>query len=478
MKRLIILVLLVSILALTMISCDADMRSSLSGFMSSFNNNVYVDAGWVTPNTAQAEEAINQIAQIGSDTTSLSSGDTTKAMGIDVTVSGDTVILKPQGKGKQDELKDNLSDAFNSPTQTQKLLNELNKPASDEQKAAAKGTIEVFNKTLDALKNELDGAEELGNVLSNLKLPEIGDDDDLTQGDMLMLQLMTDLISNTVDSLGKIGGDGGVGDVDDKDFANHLDDIMAIINDALFVADMAENMSGAASIDFTGQLDLGALMDSLNDDRGSRSRGEPIKLDDAEDFLGIINSLAKSLTNLMGMTFTNSTKEFKYADKAYQSFLINQQAYRSSMEEALALVEMGGINKKAVASADFDASTIIKYTLSVIITEHHDFWFVTSDRTQAPNKAIEKFFNESENWKLGRGELTVSDELILPDEAIGLDYENWGAHLYGKGKPYIEAIFRNIITINDIGGIGPLSDTLDEFLSGDDFNDWFESLNE
>ncbi|HKM06669.1 MAG TPA: hypothetical protein VJ869_06735, partial [Sphaerochaeta sp.] len=226
MKKLVILVLLVPMLALTMISCDADMRSNLAGFMGGFNSNVYADAGLIVANTAQAEAAAATIAVIGTGAgadTVTDSGDgingTTSSMGVLVTVPKDTTFLAPQtDKVKQDELKNNLADAFNSDTQKKKLLEDLKGEvkAGSPQQQAAQGTVAVLNATLDALKAELDsGDTALGETLEKLKLPVIADDDDLTQGDLLALQLMTDLISNTVNTLTEIGGTlGGASDAE------------------------------------------------------------------------------------------------------------------------------------------------------------------------------------------------------------------------------------------------------------------------
>ena len=55
-----------------------------------------------------------------------------------------------------------------------------------------------LNTVLESIKTE---RRHKLDFLDNLKLPEIKDEDELTQGDMLMLQLMTDMVKNTVDTL-------------------------------------------------------------------------------------------------------------------------------------------------------------------------------------------------------------------------------------------------------------------------------------
>jgi len=471
MKKLVVLVLLVPILALTMISCDADMRSNLAGFMGGFNSNVYADAGFIVPNTAQAEAASATIAAIGtgSGADTVLAGNDTSAMGFEVTLVDDTTFLAPQSKAKQDELKNNLADAFNSKTQKEQLLNDLKDDASSEQKTAAEGTITVFNQTLAALGNKLNTgsteSKELGDVLAKLTLPPIGANP--TKGDMLALQLMTDLISNTVAALESIGG--GSLDGVDGDALAHEDNkatLLSIIDDALFAAEVAEQISGAASIDFTGQINLGDLMDGLGD-KGTRSRGEPVDLSEAEEFLGTINALAPSIVELMGITRIGN--DYTYEKSAYDSFLLNQQIYRSSMEQALKMMSLGKLKKADIDSLTFDTSTLVKYALAVFITEHHAFAKSTEADSVDPYTIIAEYLDE--NPKLGLGTLTKDDQLnsIL----TGIDYEAWPDFIKGssvrkgsdEGLTYFKNILKNIVKINDFGGIAQLSTELNKFLN-------------
>ncbi|MFA6681507.1 MAG: hypothetical protein WCS35_05705, partial [Sphaerochaeta sp.] len=85
MKKLVILVLLVPILALTMISCDADMRSNLAGFMGGFGGNVYESAGFIEENAAKAaavEAAVTTITAIGTSPVGVAEDGSTSTMGL------------------------------------------------------------------------------------------------------------------------------------------------------------------------------------------------------------------------------------------------------------------------------------------------------------------------------------------------------------------------------------------------------------
>jgi hypothetical protein len=48
--------------------------------------------------------------------------------------------------------------------------------------------------------------------------------------------------------------------------AENKEKVLSIVDDALFTAQVAEQLSGAASIDFSGQLDLAALLEAMDDD--------------------------------------------------------------------------------------------------------------------------------------------------------------------------------------------------------------------
>ena len=494
MKRVVVLVLLVPILALTMISCDADMRSNIASLMDGFGGNVYEDAGFIVANTAQAEAAAATVAAIGTGdgAETVSDDGSTSSMGIAVTIDPGTTLLVPQTPAQQKELKDNLGDAFNSDTQKEQLLKDLKTSVTDaDQKAAAQGTVKVFNATLDQIKTDLGGTSELGQTLEKLKLPEIADGDDLTQGDLLALQLMTDLISNTVATLTEIG-DGTLAGATDAvlgDPANK-DKVLSIIDDALFAAEVAEQISGSASIDFTGQIDFVSLFNSL-EDRGTRSRGEPIALTDAEDFIGTINDLAPTIVELMGITYNTTSEEFEYTPAKYKSLLLNQQIYRSSMEQALKMMDLGNIAKGDMDNLNFDTSTLVKYALAVFITEHHAFWKSEKESNSAaiaPNEIIALYLNDSDgNKRLGLGTLTKDDVLTQPTGITGFDYDHWPAFVKAsperkgtdQGLTYHKAILEYIVKINDLGGIAQLSTELNKSLndtSEDGFDPFYSNM--
>nr|WP_321294741.1 hypothetical protein [uncultured Sphaerochaeta sp.] len=445
MKKAFFLVLLVPILTIGLISCDASIRSNIADFMGGFSGNVYVEAGLVEPNKADVEAAVAAIATIGTGTgaSAVSAGSSNSELGVAVTVpAGVTTILAPQTAAEQEDLKTDLAATLNSPTQTATLLVELAKPITDAtQQAAAQGTVKVFNATLTALQTSLSGADaELKTAIDKLELPEIDDPSTLTQGDVLVLQMMTNLISNTVDKLEAVGG-GNLSGVTAATIETNKTQLLSIVDDALFTAQMAEQISGAASIDFSGQLDLASLLDSLNDDSSSsiksRADDNTIDLGDAGEVLGTINGIVPDILELMGIAKTD---------------LVN---------------------------ANLDTSTLIKYALAVFVTEHDAYVKYKNNADGTSHKAndiIEDFLND--NPDLGNGALTETSTLVEPDFASGF-YDAWETFLKTRTEQYYRNIVSTLLEINKSGGIAQLTTELEDFLldtNADSLDDWYNGL--
>jgi hypothetical protein len=267
MKKALIPILSVLLLTLAFTSCDANIRQDIAGLMGDFSGNVYIESGMVEANTANAAAVTTTTASIGTGDSAIDLSDDTdgkdETFGIEIDIPSEvTTIIKPQTEAEQEAIKDDLATAFASPTQTEQLVESLKAPASDKQIEAAEGTILVFNATLDQLKEELGDESELADILVELKLPAVEGGEELTQGDILILQMMTNLITNTVNTLNETVIDEG--DFNEDDLTSDM--VLSIVDDALFTAQVAEQLSGAASIDFSGQLDLAALLEGMNDD--------------------------------------------------------------------------------------------------------------------------------------------------------------------------------------------------------------------
>lgn len=468
MKRQIVLVLLVPILALTLISCDGDVSSGFAKFLGNFGGNVYIDGGLVEANKADVKAATATIAGMGSGSgaETISDGKGTSVMGLTVSVADGTVIMKPQPKADQDKLKDDLASTLNSTQQTAELKEELKKPVSDERKEAVKGTVAVFNSTIEALKTELGSDptnKDLKDAIDKLKLDEVGPGDTITEGDVLLVQLMTNLISNTIGTLDEVKGAGGLG----SGLDDNKDKLLPIINDALFTAQIAEELSGAAGIDFSGQLDLANLLSEMN--KSSRTSRDDDDDFDIADFVGSINNLGPELVKMFGMKKISGVYRWE-KDGDYRQFINTQQAYRGALEHALTFAEKGShLGKLKNRGLSFDGSSAIKYLIAVVVTELNA-WNPVNTKS-----IISKTITANE-W-LATGAATADTEWVEPVFDEGAGFEDFGKSYGIVGADYVKQIFTNVKRINDVAGIKQLSDLIEEFLGeGGDFDDWFNEL--
>ncbi|MCK9599355.1 MAG: hypothetical protein M0R06_09965 [Sphaerochaeta sp.] len=257
MKKMFVLVLLVPMLTIAFISCDADMRSNLAGFMGNFGGNVYVESGLVEASIENVE-AVKTLATslgTGSGVASVSGGGTTSEFGTSVTVpAGVTVILIPQNDDDRSSLNNKLADAIASPDEEKALVEAMKNPATSEQQTAVVGTVATFNATLQSVIDDLDSSDEndakVIELLETLAIPT-PDAEGITQGDVVVLQMMANIVKTAVETIES--------STDPTD-----DELIALAADASFTALIAGKLTDSTSIDFSGQLSLQSLLDSYN----------------------------------------------------------------------------------------------------------------------------------------------------------------------------------------------------------------------
>ncbi len=481
-KRLLMPILIIPLLALVLIGCDQDMRNSVVGFLKPMGNNAYLDSGMAPTNTANAAAASNQIAGLGNTEESKGKVNDEKKIpntvfGVEVDLSANpdinqnTTFLAPQSKDAQEELKDQLGEALNSPSQKEELKKEMKKPASDEQKAAAKGTVGAFNTVLESIKTE-SGGDKL-DFLDNLKLPEIKDEDELTQGDMLMLQLMTDMVKNTVDTLTGLSEDGDLKKFDGGTLNEEgINKVMGIVDDALFAAQMAEELSGASSIDFTGSLDLTELLENIGGKGRNRIQARDGGDDDfLEDIIPTLFRVSGDVTKMMGAKIVGDGVQID--PKMYRTFLTMTKSYRSSLEYAFGFgFDAEQMKRHRFANAmHIDLSSIIKYLLAVAVTEHDEY---LKTKSKSSRTLIEDFLTANDRaFVTGIKPEDMEGFKINPpreeDEAKAI-YEGFGDYLKGKNlEETIKATLQGIVSFTAVGGL--FDEAIDDFSFDEIFKD-------
>ncbi|NCC11425.1 MAG: hypothetical protein EOM31_13220 [Bacteroidia bacterium] len=481
MKKMFVLVLLVPILTIALISCDADIRSNIADLMGNFGGNVYVDNEWVQPNKADAEAAVAVIASLGTAgataTTSNTASETVFGIsGVNLSgLSAGATILAPQSVDDQNALKNSVASALTSPTQTATLIAELSQPATAEQKTAAAGTTAVFNAVITSLATQVTTDNPtLGTAIAELSLPSFTADDDITQGDLLILQMMTNLVNNTITQLSD--GSGGI-DATTVD----SDTALAILGDALFTAQVAEQLSGASTINFSGDL-ISGLTGLMGDDedRSSRNGGdETVPLTDLNDSIGVeaLNTLMPKIVAMFGIQKSGDT--FTYTADQYKKFLLNQRAYLASMNHAIAFYEAGNISN--LEDDRMDVGTLIKYLIAFMVTTFDDYYeFALADSIE-PDPGLSKeatflaFVNANKAMATGTLDETNPGNMTIPSDFKTI-FTAMGTYL--SNKQTSDQILTNLAnrakTLVEMTGFE--NDDLDKML--DDLpttiDEWFE----
>lgn len=181
------------------------------------------------------------------------------------------------------------------------------------------------------------------------------------------------------------------------------------------------------------------------------------------------------MIKLMGVT--RSGNNYSYSSKAYQSFIINQRAYRASMEQA---VHLDGNNNTLKDKAKFSENTLIKYIISVLITENHEY--LKSEDLQG-DVIIAKLLND--NPSLGDKPSPSNKMTEFEDEAFS-NYDENKLETFFKNtweKATFEGILKTLRAINE--GIAEkyrfdvVTEEIDKILDDledEDDNTWFKSV--
>ena len=346
------------------VSCDSEIRSKLSSLMGGMSNNIYEEAGWVesTVNTA----SVNAVA----DTASLASflgvseGSVTINDSLSVSTSAGA-YLSPQSVTESASLISNLSAALSDEDSTAALQSILSTPADDTVKAAVNGSIQLVDDTIDAIRTTIledaslsfEDKEALTGLLSSMEMASIPLDQ-MTQGDVVVVQAMTNLLSDAADTL----------TVFDASDANSVQAALDLIDRATTVAKAAAALS-STNTDFMAGVDFGSLVGSFT--RSIHVRGTvTIDDDNLGPYLSTINAIAPKVFAAMGVA--ESDGSYSISETKWSTFVARMSQYRTAMTLGMTPIELYGNELQGKFGADMlglDANTMMTYILSVVVTE-------------------------------------------------------------------------------------------------------------
>lgn len=408
-KRILVSLLGIACAAGLFVSCDSDFRTKLSSFMGGMSTNIYEENGLVpsTVDTASVD-AVASVATSATPATGASSGGTVNlsfgsgSSSVTVTTSAET-YLAPQSDTTT--LTNNLSAALADEKSTAALKESLSSTVTDSTtQDAVNGTIQVVNDTISAISTSVSSSSlspeqktQITNLLSSMTLSTIPDDQ-MTQGDVVVAQAMSNLISNAASTLTS---------VDTSDSAS-IQAALDLIDQATTVAKATAALSSTNS-DFMSGVNLGDLIAGFTSSRSAGSRGT-VSLTDASSYISTINAIAPKIFSAMGVKKTEGV--YSITEDVWDAFVARQSQYRAAMRLGMAPIDIYGLSTLKSKGFDedtlgIDANTLVTYLLSVVFTEANSLYGNDAYTT------VTTFL--SNNPKLVSGTLTASDAISYPE---------------------------------------------------------------
>ncbi|MDD7201799.1 MAG: hypothetical protein SPF89_02230 [Sphaerochaetaceae bacterium] len=209
---------------LLLIGCDA-----LDSAMDTMSKNLYEESGLVSADTSSADDVAGQVAGLTAFTVydtsntadiekiaaqygySVESGDGKAIFDslknvLDEAGLGSLKVMTPQEQEAADALTKSVSKALASEAAKKELVDQLGKEATGDSLQAAKQSLQLLNKVVEAVKTDdvwtamgIDKNDSIKEVVTEVldSLSTI-EDATITQGDVLVLQMTTNVISSTI----------------------------------------------------------------------------------------------------------------------------------------------------------------------------------------------------------------------------------------------------------------------------------------
>lgn len=461
-KRILVSFLGIACAAGLFVSCDSDFRTKLSSFMGGMSTNIYEENGLV-PSTVDTA-SVDAVASVATSATSTSTGASVTigsgATALSVPTTA-TTYLAPQTDTTT--LTNNLSAALADEKSTAALKESLSSTVTDSTtQDAVNGTIQVVNDTISAISTSVSSSSssslspeqktQITNLLSSMTLSTIPDDQ-MTQGDVVVAQAMSNLIAEAASTLTSVNVS------DSASIQAALD----LIDQATTVAKATAALSSTNS-DFMSGVNLGDLLAGFTSSRSAGRSGGTVSLTDASSYISTINAIAPKIFSAMGVKKTEGV--YSITEDVWDAFVARQSQYRAAMQLGMAPIDIYGLSTLKGKGFDedtlgIDANTLVTYLLSVVFTEANRIY--PSDTDENTDNALDTLNDFlSKNQKLVSGTLTASDAIVYP-ELPTVDEE---------AKTRLKAALGVARSMNSVGiGISQVG----EYLTDDLIDDLFSS---
>ena len=284
MRRKFISILVVCLLLLfTMASC------SLDSAFESLQGNKYFEWGWISvdiKNVSAVNDAINNTETVNdifndedsSGSTNVLTSETLTKLGLDSVetaikdIAGENVsvsiripeeqksivdkgVLKAQSTEEKNSFNENITLSLQG-AQRNAFVEDMKK-ASDKSDAA-KGSMALTSAVITTLNDKIND-EKINKVLNDLQsqlYAKASSDKELTQADVVQVQMITNLVSSAASAYAEIKGESDASSMLEKD------SVKSLINDATVLADVTKALSG--DIDLLTIPAIGDLISLMN----------------------------------------------------------------------------------------------------------------------------------------------------------------------------------------------------------------------
>lgn len=253
-KNIITVCVLLTVSLFMFVSCSGSLTDTLLKVMDSTNTNVFEQTGLVKPDTSKADNAINALKtetvtvqknDEGSIVISEQKGFEAFKGVINVTITGELAediaangILAPQTAEQKQQIADAV---YGSSTNQDKLKTVLEKPVSEEDSKAVKGSMTVASAVFSELSKQAGSETDVGKAIAQLANDfeaMAKGDVTITEGDKACVQLATNMAVSGAKAFGKLNSSTEMEELM-KD-----EDVKAFISDATLLYDTSKLSAG------------------------------------------------------------------------------------------------------------------------------------------------------------------------------------------------------------------------------------------
>lgn len=432
---------LITLTLFMFVSCSGNLTDTLLKVMDSTNTNVFEQAGIIKPDTSAATKVLDALETNNTTVTVSEDKKVAIAIGdkeIEIKIQDELItyveggILQPQTAEQKNQLKDNVSEAFNNPAVHDKLEKELGNTVTDSTTISAiKGTFALGSSALTTVAEKINDDSPIKEALTNLAdsyatVAKTGKT--YTEADKAQAQLLNNIAASATNASSVL--------LDaEKSTKEKMNDpaVKEFIDDTLTLYNVAKIATGSVDIIKEAQI-IPTLLGSSNNDREINVDGIP------ENVKKLIPNLISSLlgkdytkydSKIRSYTSMVNAKNAAFAivgDENEEYPALKSQATNTAILEYItaAIVKQIGNN-----DVKYEKVSILELIKDVVEVSGENFFDNMKEVKSSENNkvVIEKLFKEGYSAVLVSLLDSVGKDALVADKMLNV------------GKSSINALF-------------------------------------